>query len=130
VNDLTPSEIEHICEKLNLASFSVLTQTDQEIIGQGKRLVQLSGADLGSLSGVFTELPVEVTLKAPIAGVGLDIRCTEISPQDIQEAISHLKRLDDRRQIAVDYNDLTPGATHELKSDEMGRRILVRRRYS
>ena len=74
MNDLTPSEIEHVCDKLNLASFSVLTQTDQEIIGQGKRLVELSGADLGSLSGVFTELPLEVTVKAPVDGAGLDIR--------------------------------------------------------
>ena len=68
MNDLTPSEIEHICDKLNLASFSVLTQPDQEIIGQGKRLVELSGADLGSLAGVFTELPVEVSTQDNLGG--------------------------------------------------------------
>ncbi|MFN6138947.1 MAG: hypothetical protein ACK480_10695 [Planctomycetota bacterium] len=127
---LPESVVQEICSKLNLASLEVLRSQGQEIMAQGMKLVELTSDELGPLSGVYTQIPVEVSLKLCDPSTLRDLRCSEISQEDIDEATSQITRLVSQGRIAMDCQNPTPGATHELKTDAKGRRVVNRRCYN
>ncbi|MFN6301897.1 MAG: hypothetical protein ACK42H_06880 [Planctomycetota bacterium] len=127
---LPESVVQEICSKLNLASLEVLRSQGQEIMAQGMKLVELTSDELGPLSGVYTQIPVEVSLKLCDPSTLRDLRCSEISQEDIDEATSQITRLVSQGRIAMDNHTPKPGATHELNTDAKGRRVVNRRCYN
>jgi len=126
---LPESVVQEVCSKLNLAGLEVLRSQGQEFMAQGMKLVELTCDELGPLSGIYTQIPVEVSLTLRDQSTLRDLRCSEISQEDIDEATSHITRLASQGRIAMDCQNPTPGATHELKTDAQGRRVVSRRCY-
>jgi hypothetical protein len=129
LKQLPASSVQQICEKLHLASLEVLNCNGPQVIAQGMRLVELSCEELGSLSGVYMEIPVEVNVTLLDEATIGNLRCPEITQEDMDEAVSHLRRLAAQGRIVQDSKSPAPGATHEIKTDAQGRRIVVRRCY-
>lgn len=128
-NHLPESVSREICTKLDLASLDVLRSQGHQIMAQGMKLVELTCDELGPLAGVYTEIPIEVNLTLRDQNTLRDLSCSEISQEDIDEATAHIQRLVSQGRIAMDCQNPTPGATHEVKTDAQGRRIVCRRCY-
>ena len=54
----------------------------------------------------------------------------DATAQELAEAEQHVKALEANQQIAREAGQLPPGATHQVESDALGRKRLVRKRYS
>jgi len=113
-----------------ITAFATLSQNGHTINGQGMRLVQLNRQDLGNLSGVFVEIPVDISLETTDQQALDKVHVQKISDEDIEEAVSHIQRLARRGQIDSVSQAATSMATHTIETDNKGRRVLVRCRYS
>ena len=97
--------------------------------GQARRLVELKDPRLGDLSGIYAELPTDVTLQ-----FGSDRRVAKVSatPPDkdeVADAVSYVASLSKSGKIALPGRQ-TLGATHAIEQDPDGKRRLVRKRFS
>ncbi len=126
---LSPIFLKALNDDHGIKSFTVLSQRGNLIEGQGTRLVQLNRPDLGSLSGVFVEIPVDVSLETDDHKTLEKVRIQPVSDEDIEEAVSHVKRL-------VRHDQINPRiqagshATHTVETDSAGHKVLVRQRFS
>lgn len=126
----SPSLEDRVKLLFDLTSFTVLSQSDDVISGQGMRLVQLNRSDLGSLSGIYAELPVDIVIKTRDLQSLKGTHVEDVSEDDINDAVLHVRRLQKSGQLHVDPEAANSKATHAIETDSMGRRILVRARYS
>ena len=90
--------------------------------------MQLNRPELGKLSGVSVEIPVVVSLRTKDQKTLDKVDVQDVSDEDIEEAVSHVLRLVRRNQIGPAKGVSNP--THMIETDDMGRKVLVRARYS
>jgi len=123
-----PDSIMKSLPKYGITAFTPLSQHDDVFYGQGTCLKQLNHPKLGELSGIFVEIPVDVSLRTKHQKTLDNVDIKETSDEDIEEAVSHVLRLKRRNQIGPANGH--SNATHIIKTDDMGRKVLVRTRYS
>jgi hypothetical protein len=99
--------------------------------GKGRSWVKLDAPELGSLRGVHVELPVDVEAKIGSAGGLTDVRVTP-SPEYLAEAVQNVQTLVSNQQVseaaATANSPVVP--THTVETDDKGRRLLRRRRFT
>jgi beta-phosphoglucomutase-like phosphatase (HAD superfamily) len=101
------------------------------IRGTARSLVKLNAPELGDLSGVHVELPVDLEAHLDPAGRITAVR-SDPRPDDVAEAVQEVQTLAANRQIADGAPDPTSPVlpTHCLETDAEGRRVLRRRRFT
>ena len=92
--------------------------------------MQLNRPELGRLSGVFVEIPVEVSLETRDQRTLDNVRVQEVSDEDIEEAVAHVERLAAAGarlslRCRPDRKRPTPS-----RPTERAEKLLVRQRYS
>lgn len=130
MNTIPSSILENLLTNHGIRAFTALSQHGHTIEGQGTRLIQLQHPELGPLSGIFVEVPVDVSIDTSERGTLENVRVKGTADEDIEEALSHIKRLVRRGQIDADNRADSSQASHTIETDNMGRRILVRCRYA
>jgi hypothetical protein len=51
-------------------------------------------------------------------------------PENEKEAIHFVQTLEDNQQIQHEPGPLKPGKTHQIETDDQGKKLLVRKRFS
>jgi hypothetical protein len=99
--------------------------------GKGRSWVKLDAPELGNLRGVHVELPVDVEARLGSAGRLADVRVTP-SPEHVGEAVQNVQTLVSNRQISEGTvaADSPVVPTHTVETDDKGRRLLRRRRFT
>ena len=97
--------------------------------GRAKAWVALEGKELGSLQGVHVLLPVDIRVR--LEGTRVVVTVEDTTVGDLAEAASFVAALAARGEIAGEPGKPMPaGATHCVKLDAQGRRLLTRSRFS
>ena len=118
--------------KHDLRLESIETVKKASVRARARKLVPLEASDLGSLKGVYVDLPVDVDARIDAKG-RLDVSVSPPSSEDIAEATDNVRTLVSNRQIAADAGqarDPQVLPTHRVETDARGRRLLVRRRFT
>ena len=108
-----------------LDNISLIEEQAGAVYAQAQMWVPISGADLEEAEGAHVPLPVRIDLPADSHG-RITPRIGRPSPGDVKEAASYVKGLVARGEIG---NDTGPLATHTIKTDKTGRRLLKRRGF-
>jgi hypothetical protein len=129
MNTLSHALLEKLQQDYGIQTFTVLSHLGNTVQGQGTQLVQLNRSELGQLSGVYVEIPIDLSLETSDERTLNKVQVQKIAEEDIEEAVSHIQRLARRGQIES-VSQAASKATHAIETDRMGRKILVRSRYS
>ena len=99
------------------------------IRGRAKTWLPLRAKELGQLTGVHVSLPVNVEVR--LEGERVTVTTSDPTAADITEAESFVAGLAARGEVVVEPSK-TPLArtTHRIETDEHGRRLLKRARFS
>jgi hypothetical protein len=98
--------------------------------GRAKKLVSVPTTKLNSGRGVLVSVPVDAEDNLDEKGRVRSIESGQPDPEAIAEAAHYVKTLEDNQQVADDSGPCPPDATHEIETDEKGRKRLVQKRYS
>ena len=90
---------------------------------QARQWVPLAGQQPAGLDGVHVSLPVRVELRTDASG-RLSCSVDRPSSEDVAEAAGYVRGLVARGALAG------PLATHEIETDDRGRRLLKRRGFT
>lgn len=94
--------------------------------------MKLDAPELGSLDGVHVELPVSVEAKILPGGALSDVRVAP-HPDDVAEAVQQVRSLCSSEQVSegpAGSRNSPVIPTHSVETDQAGRRILKRRRFT
>jgi beta-phosphoglucomutase-like phosphatase (HAD superfamily) len=90
----------------------------------------LSGPRLGALGGVHVQLPVPAEIRLDSQGRVASVKTGEPSGESMHEAADYVRTLAANNQVGLQPGSLPPGATHQVETDDRGRRYLKRTRFS
>lgn len=79
---------------------------------------------------IHVQLPIEVEISLDDQGRVQSVENDQPDPETVAEAAHYIKTLEDNEQISHEPGPLPPGATHQVETDEQGRKRLVRKRFS
>jgi hypothetical protein len=79
---------------------------------------------------IHVQLPVEVEISLDEQGHVQSVKGDQPDPAAVAEATHYVKTLEDNKQISHEPGPLPPDATHQVETDEQGRKRLVRKRFS
>lgn len=116
-------------ELLNFRGLRQLDTDADTYEGEANRLVKLSDPRLGSLDGLYVELPCQVRFRCGNDGKIRDVTAGDPSQEEISDAVNFVAGLLKSKRVALP-SEQTFGATHQVESDEAGRKRLLRRGYS
>jgi phosphoglycolate phosphatase-like HAD superfamily hydrolase len=99
--------------------------------GTAHHLVKLNAPELGALDGVHVELPTDIEARIDPAGRITAVKSSP-RPGDVAEAVQNLQTLAANRQVSDGPADPASPVlpTHQVATDEQGRRVLRRRRFT
>lgn len=113
----------------NIETFHCLNRTETTFRGQATSLVQLDNPELGEMRGAFIEMPVDVSVRCNHGAIDYVV-IDQPSAGDIDDAVSYVQHLVRQGKVGTDSEQKASGMTHLIETDEQGRRILTRRRFS
>ena len=93
----------------------------REYRGQAKRLVELKDPRLGELSGVYVELPTDVTVSLGGDRHLANVVATPPGKDEVADAVNFVTGLAKAGKIAIPGQPAT-GATHAVEQDDHGRK--------
>jgi FMN phosphatase YigB (HAD superfamily) len=115
--------------RYNLVDFKPSGRTGgREIKGRAKQLVPINDPKLGELSGLYVELPSDVTVMFDQKGLIEDVAATPPDADEVADVSNYVLSLARTKAIAQPGQPAR-GATHFVEKDSAGRRRLVRRGY-
>jgi hypothetical protein len=116
-------------ENMDLVSLMASSDPDA-LLGKVSTWHAITSEKLKDLSGVNVKLPAQIRVQLDASGKVKKVDRTEPAPTDQEEAAHFVESLAMHGQIASGSGVTLRDATHQISTDNEGRRYLVRKRFS
>jgi hypothetical protein len=129
-DDMSNLAISAVPELANqkLVDFQPTSIVKGTLHGRANQLVQLVDPRLGSLKGIYVKRPTEIAVDFSPHGTMNTVHVAQPDKEEIADMANYVHSLNQSGQI--DTGSGSKGATHFIKTDSKGRRVLDRSHYS